>query len=492
MYDCGKSDRPMVPVKSANNGTDNKVSAEWMEERGLAKGNSHQQNRLRAQYQESLQSELDRVRQIAAKDKEAKFTTLWHHVYNIDRLREYYYSLKRNSAKGVDGETWEHYGRNLEANLQDLSARLKRGAYHAKPVRRVYIPKPDGRQRPIGIPALEDKIAQIATAEVLQAIYETDFKDFSYGFRPGRSQHDALDVLSVGIRWNKVSWVLDADIRAFFDTIDHEWLLKFVDYRIADKRVLRHIRKWLNAGVLEDGKIWQAEYGTPQGGSLSPLLANIYLHYALDIWASIWRKKTAKGEMLIVRFADDTIFGFRYRADAVRFQEDMKKRLGRFHLELNTEKTRLIEFGRFAAVTRAQSGQGKPKTFDFLGFTHICDKNRNGKFIVLRQTKRKKIRAKLSEIKMELRRRMHDPVCKVGAWLRSVLLGHYRYYGVPRNGASMSSFRYQVVWLWHRSLKRRSQKHRCGWDKMKLLAQRWLPYPKIMHPYPEQRLRVTT
>jgi group II intron reverse transcriptase/maturase len=492
MYDCGKSDSAIVPKKSANKGVDASASAEWMEERALAKGNSREQTRLRTQCRESLQNELAQVRQIAAKDKEAKFTTLWHHVYNIDRMRECYFGLKRNSAKGVDGETWEHYGESLEANLQDLSDRLKRGAYHAKPVRRVYIPKPDGRQRPIGIPALEDKIVQSATAEVLNAIYETDFKTYSYGFRPGRSQHNALDALSVGIRWGKVNWVLDADIRSFFDTIDHEWMLKFVEHRISDKRVLRHIRKWLNAGVLEDGKIWQAEYGTPQGGSLSPLLANIYLHYSLDIWTDIWRKKTAKGEMLIVRFADDSVFGFQYRSDAERFLEDMKKRFSRFHLELNVDKTRLIEFGRFAAGNRAGRGEGKPETFDFLGFTHVCDKTRTGKFIVLRRTKRKKMQAKLKEIKLELRRRMHEPVYEVGQWVKSVLRGHYQYYGVPRNIVSLQSFYYQVIWLWRRTLMRRSQKGWISWEQMDRRIKHWLPRPTILHPYPEQRLRVTT
>ena len=413
------------------------------------------------------------------------------HVYNIDRLRERYYGLKRNSAKGVDGETWQHYGENLETNLQDLSGRLKRGAYHAKPVRRVYIPKPDGRQRPIGVPVLEDKIVQSATAEVLQAIYETDFKGFSYGFRPGRSQHNALDALFVGLM-GKVSWVLDADLRSFFDTIDHGWLLKFVEHRIADKRILRHIQKWLNAGVLEDGKIWQADYGTPQGGSISPLLANIYLHYALDNWMVVWKRKQAKGEMLIVRFADDSVFGFQHRWEAKRFLDDLKNRLSRFHLELNAEKTRLIEFGRFAAPTRAKRGQGKPETFDFLGFTHICDTNRRGNFIVLRRTKRKKMQAKLKEIKLELRRRLHDPVRETGAWLRSVLQGHYQYYGVPRNMPAMSSFRHQVTWLWQRSLVRRSQRHRNCWDKINNLAQYWLPRPEIRHPYPDKRLGVTT
>ena len=383
MHGCGKSDRTILPKKFANKGTDNKVSAERMEERELVKGNSREQNRLRTQNRESLRSKLARVRQVAAKNKEVRFTTLWHHVYNIDRLRECYYGIKRNSAKGVDGETWKHYGENLEANLQDLSERLKRGAYRAKPVRRVYIPKPDGRQRPIGVPALEDKIVQSATVEVLNAIYECDFKCFSFGFRPGRSQHNALDVLTVGIERGKVNWVLDIDLRAFFDTIDHEWMMKFIEHRIADRRVLRHIKKWLNAGVLEDGKIWQADYGTPQGGSISPLAANIYLHYALDIWASIWKRNSARGEMLMVRYADDAIFGFQYKSDAERFQEEMKKRLSRFHLELNAEKTRLIGFGRFAATDRAKRGEGKVETFDFLGFTHICGKTRNGKFIVL-------------------------------------------------------------------------------------------------------------
>jgi group II intron reverse transcriptase/maturase len=356
----------------------------------------------------------------------------------------------------------------------------------------VYIPKPDGRQRPIGIPALEDKIVQSATCQVLNAIYEADFKDFSHGFRPGRSQHEALDALAYGIQRRKVSWLLDVDIRAFFDTIDHEWLLKFIEHRIADKRVLRHIKKWLNAGVLEDGKIWQAEYGTPQGGNISPLLANIYLHYALDNWADIWSKRTAAGEVLIVRFADDAVFGFQYKSDADWFLEEMRKRLSRFHLELNTEKTRLLEFGRFAAANYARRGKGKPETFDFLGFTHICSTTRKGRFVVLRQTKRKKMQAKIQAIKQELRRRMHAPVWTTGMWLRSVLLGHYQYYGVPRNTASMASFRYQVIQLWHRSLRRRSQKTRCNWSRMQPLIQHWLPYPRITQPYPGSRLTVTT
>ena len=492
MDGCGKSDNPIVPEKAANKEAGGPVSAERLEERGLAKGNAQRQNRLRTQSRARLQSELAGIRQIAEKEKGVRFTALWHHVYDIDRLRETYYGLKRNGARGVDGETWERYGEGLEENLQDLSERLKRGAYHAKPVKRVYIPKADGRKRPIGIPALEDKIVQGATAEVLQSVYEADFKDFSYGFRPGRSQHDALDALTVGIEEGKVSYVLDADLRSFFDTIDHEWLLKFVEHRIADGRVLRHIKKWLNAGVFEDGKVTQAEAGTPQGGSISPLLANIYLHYVLDKWADWWRKKKARGDVLIVRFADDSVFGFQYQSDARRFLEEMGKTLSRFGLELNREKTRLIEFGRFAADNRKGRGEGKPESFDFMGFTHLCSKTRSGKFCVLRQTKSKKTKAKLKEMRLELRRRLHQPVPEVGRWLKSVLQGHYNYYAVPRNLPALYHFHKEIIRLWMRALMRRSQKNRITWERMERLIGQWLPRPTIRHPYPDQRLFVKT
>ena len=492
MNGCGKSDSPIVPGKPANNGDVDMSSAEQVEGRGLAKGNTREGNRLRTQSRESLQNALARIRQIAAEDRHAKFTALWHHVYNPAHLRVVYFGLKRDSAIGVDGETWRHYGEDLENNLQDLSDRLKRGAYHAKPVKRVYIPKADGRQRPLGIPSLEDKIAQGATSLVLQAVYEADFKSFSYGFRPGRGQHDALDALAVGIERLNVNWVLDADIRSFFDTIDQGCLLRFVEQRISDKRVLRHIRKWLNAGVLEDGKIRRAETGTPQGGSISPLLANIYLHYALDNWASIWRRDHAVGNVLIVRYADDAVFGFEYRSDAESFLAGMRERLRRFGLELHAEKTRLIEFGRFAASTRARGGEGKPETFDFLGFTHICGKTRSGKFAVRRQTKCKRMRAKLTELRMELRRRLHQSVPEVGKWLHSVVGGHYRYYGVPGNMHALKSFHDQVARLWHCALTRRSQTGSVTWGRMSRLVTRWLPTPRIVHPYPDKRLRVTT
>ena len=422
-----------------------------------------------------------------------RFTALLHHVYNPDALRAAYFALKRDAAPGVDGETWRRYGETREDNLRDLSDRLQRGAYRAKPVRRVYIPKADGRQRPLGVTALEDKIVQRAAVEVLNAIYETDFLGFSYGFRPGRSQHDALDALYTGLLTRKVNWVLDVDIRGFFDAIDHGWLVKFVEHRIADRRVVRLIQKWLNAGVLEDGKRMRVEEGTPQGGSASPLLANIYLHYAFDLWIQAWRRKQAHGDVIVVRFADDIVVGFQSQAEAERFQKELVARLRKFGLELHPEKTRLLEFGPYAAENRRKRGQGRPETFNFLGFTHICAKKRsNGRFTVLRQTIRKRLQAKLSEVKTELRRRMHDPVPEVGRWLRSVVGGHIRYYGVPMNAPALHLFRFRVGWLWQRALSRRSQKGRVCWDRMRRLIAHWLPLARVCHPYPLRRLGVIT
>jgi len=422
-----------------------------------------------------------------------RFTTLLHHVYNPAMLREAYFGLKRDAAPGVDGQTWRSYGRDLEANLQDLSARLKRGAYRVKPARRAYIPKPDGRRRPLGVPALEDKIVQRATTEVLNAIYETDFLGFSYGFRPGRSQHNALDALYTGLLTRKVNWVLDADIRGFFDAINREWLMKFVEHRGADRRVGRLIRKWLNAGVLEDGVRTYSDTGTVQGGSISPLLANIYLHYAFDLWVQWWRTKHARGHVIVVRYADDFIVGFQHRHEAERFLAALRRRFAKFGLELHPDKTRLIEFGPFAAANRRKRGLGKPETFDFLGFTHICTTKRsNGRFTVLRQTMRKRLAAKLAEVKAELRRRMHDPVPKVGKWLASVVNGHCRYYGVPMNGKALWRFRFVAVWHWHRAMCKRSQKGRITWDRMKRLVARYLPVPRVCHPYPLRRLGVIT
>ncbi len=438
-----------------------------------------------------LQSALERIRQAARLDKELRFTSLWHHVYNPDRLLKAYKGLKRTASPGVDGETWRHYGENLEANLTDLSGRLTRGAYRAKPVKRIYIPKGDGRERPIGIPALEDKIAQRATVEVLNAIYETDFKGFSYGFRPKRSQHKALDALTVGIERRKVNWVLDADVRGFFDAIDHEWLMRFVEHRIGDPRVIRHIKKWLHAGVLEEGVWRQTDEGTPQGGSISPLLGNVYLHYVFDLWIDQWRNQPGRGDIVVVRYADDFVIGFQHKREARQCLADLRERFGKFNLELHPEKTRLMEFGRFAAGNRKRRGDGKPETFEFLGFTHICGKARKtGWFFVFRRTMRKRLQRKVREIKEELHRRRHEPVEAIGRWLQTVLSGHYRYYGVPHNYRRLSAFRYFVLRAWQRALRRRSQKDRSSWARMDRLAELWLPTPKIQHPYPAKRLGV--
>jgi len=485
----GKSDSPEVPEKSPNNA--GQPAAEGMEGRGLAKGNLPQQNASRTPSRTDALSALERVRQAAAKDKKLQFTALLHHIYNLETLRMAYFSLKKEAAPGVDGETWRHYGEQLEVHLQDLSERLKRGAYRAKPVRRVYIPKADGRQRPLGVTALEDKIVQRAAVEVLNAIYETDFLGFSHGFRPRRSQHQALDALYTGLLTRKVNWVLDLDIRNFFGAISHEWLVKFIEHRIADRRVVRLIQKWLNAGVLEDGKRIRVEEGTPQGGSASPLLANVYLHYVFDLWVQAWRRKRAHGDMIIVRFADDIVLGFQVKSDADQFRVELTERMRKFNLELHPEKTRLLEFGPFAIKNRQRRGEGKPETFNFLGFTHICVKKRsNGMFTVLRQTIRKRMQAKLNEVKAELQRRMHEPVPELGKWLQAVVRGHIRYYGVPLNQNALYIFRFQVGRLWHRVLSRRSQNGRVLWDRMRRLITRWLPVPTVCHPYPLRRMGV--
>jgi RNA-directed DNA polymerase len=488
MNERGKSDDLVVPKKPPNNAAT--AAAEVVEGRGSAEGNADEHDTRRTQRREGVPSGLERLRQAAKEDRKQRFTALLHHVYDIERLRAAYDETERNAAAGVDGETWRHYGQNLEENLRDLSERLKRGAYRAKPVRRAYIPKADGRQRPLGIPALEDKIVQRAVVEVLQAIYEQDFLGFSYGFRPGRSPHGALDALSVGIHRRKVAWVLDADIRAFFDTLSHEWLVRFVEHRVGDRRIVRLIQKWLAAGVLEDGEWTRSDKGTVQGGSVSPLLANVYLHYAFDLWVEQWRRKRARGDVIVVRYADDFVVGFQHRQDAERFLGELRERLAKFDLELHPEKTRLIAFGRFAAPDRQKRGEGKPETFDFLGFTHICGKSRKGKFLVLRQTIKKRLRSKLRDVKQELRRRMHAPIPEQGTWLASVVRGHQQYYGVPGNQPALGLFRIEVARLWQKTLARRSQTARIPWDRMARLVARWIPLVRLHHPWPNARLVV--
>jgi group II intron reverse transcriptase/maturase len=485
-----KSDSSVVPQKPPNKaGTS---AAEAVEGRGLAKGNSPECNAFRTQSRGDAPSALERVREAARKDRQQRFSALLHHVYDVSRLYGAYLALKREAAPGVDGETWQHYGEDLEANLRDLAGRLERGAYRAKPVRRAYIAKADGRQRPLGVPALEDKIVQRAVVEVLNAIYETDFLGLSYGFWPAKGAHLALDALTVGIMTKKVSWVLDADIRSFFDTLDHGWLVKFVAHRVADQRIVRLIQKWLAAGVLEEGKRTQSEVGTVQGGSISPLLANLYLHYVFDLWVHRWRRTQARGDVVVVRYADDFVVGFQHRHDAERFLGELRERFAKFALELHPQKTRLVEFGRFAAPNRRTRGAGKPQTFNFLGFTHCCAKTRKGGFTVLRQTMRKRLQAKLAEVKVELRRRMHLPIPEQGVYLLAVVGGHVRYYGVPSNGPSIGLFRRQVGWLWWRSLKRRGQSHHLPWRRMEKYLHRWLPPAHICHPQPLVRLGVIT
>jgi group II intron reverse transcriptase/maturase len=487
-----ESDILIVSKKPLNKVSDNKRMAEKVEKRRMAERNPSKQNRGRAQNRITLPNELDRIRHAARKNREEQFVSLWHHVYDIGRLRRSFLKLKRNSAAGIDKMTWKEYGQDLENNLENLSKRLQQGSYRAKAVKRVFIPKLDGRKRPIGIPVLEDKIVQKSMVEVLNAIYEVDFLGFSYGFRPGRSQHNALNAVVEAIEGRKVNWVLDVDISGFFDAIDHEWLIKFIEHRVRDKRVIRQIRKWLNAGVMEVGQWRKTEEGTPQGGSASPLLANIYLHYVFDLWANSWRKRKESGDVVMIRYADDIVLGFQYQHELKRFLKELEKRFEKFNLKLHPRKTHSIEFGRYAAERRKERGKGKPETFDFLGFTHICSRSRMGKFMVLRKTSAKKMRNKLQELKRTLREKMHWSIPDVGKWLKSVIIGHCRYYGVPWNGKSLTTFRSVLTRMWYKTLRRRSQKSRITWKRMSRLAKIWLPIPFICHPYSNECMRVTT
>lgn len=457
----------------------------------MTKGNSEELTATCTRRQGEAWNRLDRIREAARRDKNLRFTSLMHHV-TVDLLRDSFRALKRDVAPGVDNVTWRQYGEELETHLPDLHQRVQSGRYRAKPSKRTWIPKADGRQRPIGIAALEDKVVQQAVVRVLNQIFEEDFLGFSYGFRPGRNQHNALDALWVGITQRKVNWVLDADIRSFYDSIDHGWLVKFVEHRIADPRLLRLIRKWLRAGVSEDGQWSKTEVGTPQGSVISPVLANIYLHYALDLWVRSWRK-SAHGDVIIVRYADDWVMGFQYRKEAERFLHELQGRMAKFGLELHPEKTRLIEFGRFAAANRSKRGESKPETFDFLGFTHICARTRKDKrFTIRRKTIAKRLRAKVKEVKVEILRRRHEPVPKQGKWLRSVVQGHLNYYAVPGNKQSTDAFRSEVMRKWFYALRRRSQKARnLTWKRFQRLVRTWLPTSRVKHPYPNQRLCVT-
>jgi len=487
MHDPEKSDSGIVAVKPTNKA--GQPAAEPVEPRPGTKGNAEQQRMHRTQSRARMSQSLDRVRKAARLRKREQFTALFHQI-NIDTLRTAFYALRRKAAPGVDGVTWQDYEADLELRLKDLHSQVHSGAYRPQPSRRTFIPKADGRQRPLAIAALEDKIVQGATVMVLNAIYEGDFCGFSYGFRPGRGAHDALDALCVAINSRKVNWILDADIQNFFGAVSQEWLIRFVEHRIGDKRIIRLIRKWLKAGILEDGIVTVDDRGTGQGSVISPLLANIYLHYVFDLWAQRWRRCEATGDIIIVRYADDVVVGFEREDDAHRFLDAMRARLEEFALSLQPDKTRLIEFGRHAAVNRKRRGLGKPETFAFLGFTFICGKSRQGRFLLLRKTRRDRMQTKLRSIKVELRRRMHQPIPEQGRWLRQVVTGHFAYFAVPTNGRALQAFRRHVTDLWLRTLKRRSQRNRTTWTRITRVAGDWLPQAKILHPWPNQRFAV--
>ena len=486
-YVLGESDESIVPSMAANKGA-TEASAEQPEERDSANRNVVQPTSARTSSRTKRESlGLHGVRERARTSPDFRFTCLLHHV-NESCLTEAFFNLKKHAKEGIDGVTWHDYEANLEANITDLHGRIHRGAYRAKPAQRAWIRKPKGGRRPLAIVSLEDKIVQTAVRWVLQAIYERDFLDFSYGFRPGRNPHMALDSLSVALTTKRVNWVLDADLESFFDSLDHEWLIKFVEHRIGDNRILRLIRKWLHAGVIEEGAKLQNETGSPQGSVISPLLSNVYLHYVLDLWIHCWRQQHGRGDVIIVRYADDFVIGFERRDEAEECLEALRARLAKFGLKLNDEKTRLIEFGRYAAQRRQRRGEGRPETFDFLGFTHQCSTTRRGsRFVVRRESIASRMIAKLAELKLELRKRWHDAVGETGRWLGRVLQGWLNYHAIPLNMERLQQFRRGLIRLWLKQLRRRSQRHRWTWERMYALVSKHLPRLRIIHPYPDTR-----
>lgn len=494
MHGPEKSDSPIVPMKPANKA--GRPAAEPVEGRGGAVGNAGLQSMVRTQSRAAVSQAQARIREAVTRNQKEKLTALLHHL-TVDVLRAAFFALKRRAAPGIDAVTWDMYEEGREEKLRDLHRRVHAGAYRALPSRRTYIPKADGRQRPLGIAAIEDKIVQAAVVMILTPIYESEFLGFSYGFRPGRSQHDALDALAFGIKGRSIRWVLDADIRSFFDTISHTWLVRFLEHRIGDRRIIRLVQKWLKAGVLDRGQHVETDEGTPQGAVISPLLANIYLHYVYDLWVQAWRRRHATGEVIVVRYADDTIVGFQRQGDATRFLDDLKERLAKFALELHPDKTRLLAFGRFIAGERRARGEGRPETFDFLGFTHICGVKQSkagtgrSSFQLLRRTRRKRKWATVQAIKLELQRIRHDPIDEQGRRLAGMLNGHYAYFAVPTNIDAVRAVRHHVKIRWYLSLRRRSQRRRLSWRRMNVIAEKFLPQPRVLHPWPEQRFLVT-
>ena len=490
MHADEESDEGIVPMKRPNN--EGSPSAEAVEGRTSPKGNGGETAAVRTLRRDTASNGLVAVRRAARQSKSVRFTALLHHI-TFDLLKQSYLSLERDSAPGIDGVTWQAYGENLEAKLTALHDRIHKGSYRARPARRTYIPKADGSRRPLSIWCLEDKIVQQAVGTVLEAIYEEDFVGFSYGFRPGRGQHDALDALHVGILRRRVNWVLDADIQGFFDAMSHSWIIRFLEHRIADQRILRLVAKWLKVGIVEDGRVTRGTRGAPQGAVISPILANVYLHYVYDLWAHRWRQTKASGDMIVVRYADDTIVGFLHEDEAKVFLHDLQERMRAFELALHPDKTRLIRFGRYAVKQREKLGEGKPETFDFLGFTHFCTRSRTGgSFVIGRKTIKKRMRAKLKAIKVELRKSMHNPIAKTGAWVKQMLQGHLNYFAVAGNDKSLWWFFNEVRWLWLKSLKRRSQNARLSWEKFTRLVDRFFPPIKVLHPLPCHRFDANT
>src|SRR6478672_2017612 len=485
MHADENSDGVIVPEKRPNK--EGLPSAEAVEGRTPPKGNGGETAAARTLRRDTASSGLDAVRRAARQSKSVRFTALLHHI-TVDLLTRSYFALERDSAPGIDGVTWQAYGENLEEKLTDLHDRIHKGSYRARPARRTYIPKADGTQRPLAILCLEDKVVQQAVATVLEAIYEEDFVGFSYGFRPGRGQHDALDALHVGILRRRVNWVLDADIQGFFDAMSHSWIIRFLEHRIADKRILRLVAKWLKVGIVEDGRVARGTRGAPQGAVISPILANVYLHYVYDLWVHRWRQTKAAGDMIVIRYADDTIIGFQHEHEAKAFLDDLKERMRAFELALHPDKTRLIRFGRHAAKQRQERGEGKPETFDFLGFTHFCTRSRKwGSFVIGRKTIKKRMVRQLLAVKMELRKRMHDPIVKTGAWVEQMLRGHLNYYAVSGNDPSLWWFVAEVRWRWLKTLKRRSQRAFLHWKEFARMTNRFFPPIRILHPLPLHR-----
>ena len=489
MYEVKQSDDGIVPVKAANKRA--QAPAELPEGRTSTKGNPQDQSTGRTQGRGTVPQAVERIRQAVTRNPKERLTALLHHI-TPNTLRWAFYSLKGGKAAGVDGVTWEEYEEGVEERLLDLNDRVHKGTYRAKPSRRVEIPKPDGGTRPLGIAALEDKIVQKAVVGlILEPIYEPEFLGFSYGFRPGRGAHDALDALAYCIEERKVNWIVDADIQKFFDRIDRGWMIRFLEHRIGDRRVIRLITKWLNAGVMEDGEWKDDMRGTPQGAVVSPVLANIYLHYVLDLWFhKRWRMREAKGEAVIVRYADDYVVGFECKEDAEQFLNDIKERLSEFGLNLHPDKTRLIEFGRHAIEDRKERGERRPETFDFLGFTHYCRKTRKGRFGLGRKPIAKRMARTLKRIGEVLRRWINGKVRDVADWLGSVVRGWLGYYAVPTSYKHLRKFVWWLKRKWLKVLRRRSQKDHFTWERLEGLTEAKWGRVKILHPWPNKRFAV--